>query len=45
MVGARVLSLALFFASHGAWGLAVAGKPSGALAGQGCVRSHLNSLK
>nr|KAF6428780.1 XK related 5 [Rousettus aegyptiacus] len=25
MVGARVLSLALFFTSHGAWGLAVAG--------------------
>ncbi|XP_039733192.1 XK-related protein 5 isoform X1 [Pteropus medius] len=25
MVGARVLSLALFFRSHGAWGLAVAG--------------------
>lgn len=45
MVGARVLSLALFFASHGAWELAVAGKPSGALAGQGCMRSRLNSLK
>lgn len=45
MVGARVLSLALFFTSHGAWGLAVAGKPSGALAGQGGVRSRLNSLK
>lgn len=44
MVGARVLSLALFFRSHGAWGLAVAGKLSRVPAVQGCVRDHLNSL-
>lgn len=40
MVGARVLSLALFFRSHGAWGLAVAGKPSCVPAIQGELRKE-----